>query len=582
MPETGSLEILFKGIEESAVGKASGEAGKSTAEDGEDRTEKKNKKGMLKSVVGVAASVLGIQLSFAAMLRQSQIATGFFGAIFQVLGAILDSFLLAFAPALFQIVERLASFIPAAREVGEQIAGRVGDLWTKLEEWAMIAVPLLTKIGSILAGIHEWFSELSPIFKYMLGALLVIPRLYTFFKVGFWLKGGQVIQAKMAAALAVHRLKSAAMGGGAGGGAKALLRMFPVAAIVTMVLPMILGLLTMGFGGKGGKEGSEGSNVGTAVDVSGQLGKRYLPSQASQLGGTLNEAYSAMVQPFTDVVKPTMDEFGATMNDQNPVVAAVTTEMANLAAVLPIDEYGLMVNGMDTTMNAQNEAREALEAYSASIQPFKEEMAALKDITPIDEFGLLITGIDTTVNAQNEAQAKIMEAADNWVTDINENTGAQTGSYDLLLTGTDLAAKALERQAKVIDEANTNWDVGSTQSKNQWMSTASFAHDTVVEASDKVVNILAKGEMERAMGSLSGAMQGTADNFLMMFDQDAKALKDAADKQKAATIAFETMTQTVMNGYTQDRADAKAQREEIGTALLGADNPMLAYLTSDY
>ncbi len=44
MPETGSLEILFKGIEESAVGKASGEAGKSTAEDGEDRTEKKIKR----------------------------------------------------------------------------------------------------------------------------------------------------------------------------------------------------------------------------------------------------------------------------------------------------------------------------------------------------------------------------------------------------------------------------------------------------------------------------------------------------------------------------------------------------------
>ena len=107
-------------------------------------------------------------------------------------------------------------------------------------------------------------------------------------------------------------------------------------------------------------------------------------------------------------------------------------------------------------------------------------------------------------------------------------------------------------------------------------------HDGVVKANDTVVNMLAKGEMERAMGSLAGAMEGTADNFLMMFDQDSKALKDAADKQKEATIAFEVMTAAVMNGYTQDRADAKIQRDAIGTALLGADNPMLAYLSSDY
>ena len=104
----------------------------------------------------------------------------------------------------------------------------------------------------------------------------------------------------------------------------------------------------------------------------------------------------------------------------------------------------------------------------------------------------------------------------------------------------------------------------------------------MVEASDKVVNILAKGDMERAMGNMVGAIEGSSDAFLMMYNQDAKALKEAADRQKEATIAFEVMTQTVMNGYTEDRADAKRQREEVGTALLGADNQMLAYLSSEY
>jgi hypothetical protein len=534
MPETGTLTVehVLKGIKDSAVGKASGEAGKSTAEAGENKTEKKDKKGMFKSVIGMAASVLGIQVSFAAMLRQSQIATGFFGAIFQVLGAILDSFLLAFAPALFQIVERLASFIPVAREMGEEIAGRVGDLWSKLEEWAQIAVPLLTKIWNVLSGIVEWFSNLSPMMKQILGLLLVIPRLYAFFRVGFFIKMGAVLISKIGLLLATHRVKSAMQKIGSGGGGS------PHMMLAGMVVSVVMLLASLGFTNKNKDDKS------STVDVSGQLGKRYLPSQASQLGGTLNEAYSQIIKPFTDVAEPAIQEMGQVIDEYNIVASATTDEFMNLKEALPgvkADWTHLIQTGTDATMNS--------------------------------------------IAKQEEAQQAILDATDNWVGDIDKNTGAQTDSYHLLLEGTDATAAALDRQAKAIDDANTNWEVGSTQSKNQFVSTASFMHDTAVEMSDKTTNVIAKSFSDEAMGSMTGGLK-TFDTNLAMLNQDMtdrnRDLIEAAEKQKEAAIAFQLMTGTVTSSFEENRRLQREHQEEIRDASIMANDKMLSYLSSIY
>jgi hypothetical protein len=108
MPEqVGELKIThaFEGSESSAVGGAGLDTEKSKAAAQKGQPEDKKKTNVFKKIGGILTGVLGIQVSFAAMLRQSQIATGFLGAVFQVLGAILDSFLLAFAPMLFRMLK---------------------------------------------------------------------------------------------------------------------------------------------------------------------------------------------------------------------------------------------------------------------------------------------------------------------------------------------------------------------------------------------------------------------------------------------------------------------------------------------
>jgi hypothetical protein len=524
----------IKGMAGKLLGEEGGETGKSTTEEGEDKTDKKNKKSMFGKIGKMLTGVLGIQVTFAAMLRQSQIATGFLGAVFQVLGAILDSFLLAFAPQLFGIVEHLAKLIPIAREIGEQVALQVGNLWERIKEFTTWLTPILIGIWNFIKGVFNWFAELAPVWKKSLAMLLIVPRLLAFFKVGFWIKGGMVIFARMSAALAVHRAKSAAMASASGGGAGGAAMMIPQLRIAAIVVAVAMLMFSFGFAKKNRDEDKmEGS-----VDVSGQLGKRYLPSQASQLGGTLNEAYSAIIQPFTDNVKPEMESFGDVIHEVNPVVADVV-----------------------------------------------KEMAALKEVVPIDEYYNTVAGMDAVINAQEVAQQAILDATDNWATDLSKKTGAQMGSYDLLLTGTDLAGEAVLRQAKAIDDANTNWEVGSTQSKNQFVSTASFMHDAAVEMSDKTTNVIAKSFSDEAMGSMTGGLK-TFDTNLAMLNQDMtdrnRDLIEAAEKQKEAAIDFQLMTGTVTSNFEENRRLQVLHQEEIRDSSIMANDKMLSYLSSLY
>jgi len=186
MPEqVGELKIThaFEGAEGSAVGGAGLDTEKSKAAAQKGQEPDKKKTNVFKKIGGILAGVLGIQVSFAAMLRQSQIATGFLGAVFQVLGAILDSFLLAFAPMLFRMVQDLARLIPIARAFGETIAAEIVGVVDIVKILTERAMPVLQGIWDWIVAAYKFISELNPLIKRLLFYAVVLPRLFNFFDV---------------------------------------------------------------------------------------------------------------------------------------------------------------------------------------------------------------------------------------------------------------------------------------------------------------------------------------------------------------------------------------------------------------
>jgi len=542
------------GADGSSVGKSSGEAGKSTTEQGSTGEGKKEKKSIVGGIGKVLTSVLGIQVTFAAMLRQSQIATGFLGAVFQVLGAILDSFLLSFAPQLFAIVEHLSKFIPVARRLGEELALKVGDLWAKIVEFVEYVKPPLMGAWEQLKAVVGWFSELAPIWKQILVAAYVLPRMLAFLKVGQYIGMGKMITASVGKLLVMHRAKSAGAkaGGGMAKGAMSMLMMIPHAKIIMIAIAVIAVVGTAIWAIFKNKD--KGDNAEGAIDISGQAGKRYLPSQASQLGGTLNESMSGLIQPFTDAVQtelvPPVAALEEVMAQLNPTAVAVTEEFSKLATALPG--------------------------------------------TVLDMTGLIQTGTDATIQRQIESQDAIMAASNTWVSDIAKATGAQIGGYDLLLTGTDASAMALQKQAEATDKAAALWKTkvseagatmveGATQSKNQFVDTTGIMETTATEMSDRTRAFLDQSfalEAERAVERSQGGM--SFDAFLNLFAQDAKAMGDAAIKSKEAAISLQLASVTMAQNSDLALAAEKLAQEEIRDASNVANDKMLSYLSSMY
>jgi hypothetical protein len=100
-----------------------GEKGKKDKEDG-----KKNDKASLGKLVG-------IQFGIAAMLKQSQIFTGFIGSIFQLIGMLVDVILAPLAPYLFKLVEIMASWIPIVGQMAQNTVDYLKRLFDKTVEW---------------------------------------------------------------------------------------------------------------------------------------------------------------------------------------------------------------------------------------------------------------------------------------------------------------------------------------------------------------------------------------------------------------------------------------------------------------
>ena len=102
----------------------------------------------------------GIDIGVGALLKQSQIFTGFLGNLFAIVGALIDTVLAPLAPSAFKALGHLGKIIPRIGEVASKwipkIEGWVGGIVTKIDRffkrfdpsWAKKALWIL---GSILA-----------------------------------------------------------------------------------------------------------------------------------------------------------------------------------------------------------------------------------------------------------------------------------------------------------------------------------------------------------------------------------------------------------------------------------------------
>ena len=259
----------------------------------------KKMKNVPKQIASFSKSSLGVQFSLAAMLRQSQIATGFLSAMFQVLGAIVDSFLVAFAPTLFSAIAGMSKLIPVARKTGELMVGSVNEMREKLAGiWKMITPMLkgaweaVRTIASMVMGMPQWTKNLFLI-------ALVTGKLLAFMQVKYFVQMGAMMLKTM---IKVNRVT--------GGGAKGMAGMAGViGAVVGSVIALAGGLVWSFFSNKGKNNSSSGG-----VDVSGQLGKKYMPGSRGGIGAgsiganTLAETFVKVAASAT----PVADALGRT------------------------------------------------------------------------------------------------------------------------------------------------------------------------------------------------------------------------------------------------------------------------------
>ena len=96
---------------------------------------KKDKKDDKKKEGASLKKLIGIDVGIAAMLKQSQIFTGFIGSIFQLIGMLVDVILAPLAPYLFKLVEIMASWIPKVGEGMQSLVDWLKRLFDKTVEW---------------------------------------------------------------------------------------------------------------------------------------------------------------------------------------------------------------------------------------------------------------------------------------------------------------------------------------------------------------------------------------------------------------------------------------------------------------
>ena len=83
----------------------------------------------VKTGVGKKLGSAGINFGLAALLKQSQLFTGFVGSLFQIVGGFIDVILAPFMPYAFKVLGFIAKIIPLAQEKLAAFSEWIGGIW---------------------------------------------------------------------------------------------------------------------------------------------------------------------------------------------------------------------------------------------------------------------------------------------------------------------------------------------------------------------------------------------------------------------------------------------------------------------
>ena len=132
-----------------------------------------NRTKQLKKMAGKTAGLLGVNVSLASILKQSQIFTGVFGTVFQILGAFVDIMLIPLMPIIKWILNGMIDFIPDVQAAsakmtrfGERVQKYIEDLLEKSEGfWGSNGIlwNLVKDIGSFIK--NWWLEDAWPVIK---------------------------------------------------------------------------------------------------------------------------------------------------------------------------------------------------------------------------------------------------------------------------------------------------------------------------------------------------------------------------------------------------------------------------------
>jgi hypothetical protein len=441
-----TLKIIMEKIAgSSAIGTEAPGAISKTVEEGTNKEQTsffKKAKNVPKEIASFSKSQLGIQFGIGAMLRQSQIATGFLGALFQIMGAIMDAFLMAFAPQFFTALSSMTKLIPVAKAMGESIAAGLEDFRDKA---MMVLTPLFLVVGFIWQGIQF----VGRILGAIPDALKVLPlilaagwKLLNHFQAGHWVKAYNMTFSSVLKALKVHGATSG--GGAAAAGGKGammgMMRIIPWVMIIGIVASIGLGIFSAFSNKKGGSSGE-------GVDVSGQLGRSYGMSQASQLGTTLNAELSKNVQVFGDGLTPIVEQIQvASEKMTTPIEDAIGRTATGLDQTVELykGSAGLMQQSVADWIEASKKAWADKRALESATPPPSDPHRNRTSIS-----GGAYTGIGSGATS-NEVTTVMKNAAREWANEQRKMT-------DLQRQNARQAAAALAEEGARAEERHNIW-----------------------------------------------------------------------------------------------------------------------------
>jgi len=136
-----TLLIKIEGSASTQMGVASGRGSSGGTSSPSGDSAKKDKEEEKKDKDKSLKKLIGIDISLAAMLKQSQIFTGFLGSVFQLIGMLVDVVLAPLAPYLFKLVGIISGWIPKIGSWSETAVQWLKDAVYKLTDLVNFGKP---------------------------------------------------------------------------------------------------------------------------------------------------------------------------------------------------------------------------------------------------------------------------------------------------------------------------------------------------------------------------------------------------------------------------------------------------------